>query len=171
MRAYAAHASAHCELLNNKLLMDGSHQRTYGNNHESANKRSERDRGMGECPTAPQRTAALARRQVITRSGLSRAEKSARRKCAAKLPMCATKCAAKPLIQAVEDVCVADLVCPPGRLGDLRIALGMVAAHFGYGGVRGRNGESSAGQLERPSYPPRTARARLFLRTKSSLEP
>jgi hypothetical protein len=40
------------------------------------------------------------------------------------------------LIQAVEDVCVSDLLCPPGRLGDLRIALGMIAAHFGFGEQR-----------------------------------
>ena len=40
------------------------------------------------------------------------------------------------LIQAVEDVCVEDLVCPAGRLGDLRTAPGMVAAHYGYGGGR-----------------------------------
>jgi hypothetical protein len=36
------------------------------------------------------------------------------------------------LIEAVEDVCVEDLVCPPGRFADLRTALAMVAAHFGY---------------------------------------
>ena len=40
------------------------------------------------------------------------------------------------LIQAVEEVCVEDLVCPAGRLGDLRTAPGMVAAHYGYGGGR-----------------------------------
>ena len=40
------------------------------------------------------------------------------------------------LIQAVEEVCVEDLVCPAGRLGDLRTALGMVAAYYGYGGGR-----------------------------------
>ena len=40
------------------------------------------------------------------------------------------------LIQAVEDKCVEDLVCPAGRLRDLRTALGMVAAHYGYGGGR-----------------------------------
>jgi hypothetical protein len=36
------------------------------------------------------------------------------------------------LIEVVEDVCVEDLVCPPGRFADLRTALGMVAVHFGY---------------------------------------
>jgi hypothetical protein len=54
------------------------------------------------------------------------------------------------LIQAVEEVCVEDLVCPAGRLGDLRTALGMVR-------IWRRSAEHCrsppARPLERASYP------------------
>jgi hypothetical protein len=70
------------------------------------------------------------------------------------------------LIQAVEDVCVADLVCPAGRLGDVREALKMVAAHFGYGRNPVPAGEAIGRIAISPSRSPSVSPLR---RMKSSL--